>query len=73
MNYKLEEKLSDELFVLSHPQHGIKTWALCRLRKQAKCILSGVLINKGEHAFRPITNGYDRMNRISVLAMSHLK
>ena len=72
MEYKLEKKLAEDLFILSHPEHGTKMWSLCRLRKRHTCTLSRVVIEKGEKAFRPITNGYDRMNRISVLAMNNL-
>lgn len=39
-------------------------WTLCRLRKLKKCILCSKQIAPKSHGYRPITNGYDRMNRI---------
>lgn len=45
-------------------------WTKGRARKTARCHLSGMGIAKGDEVWRPLTNGNERMRRISALAMN---
>ena len=48
-------------------------WSLVKTRKYHKCMVTGDKIEKGEKAYRPVTNGYNRMDRISETGMQQLK
>lgn len=49
-------------------------WTQCRVRgTDKKCVLSGVIIKRGELAWSPVTHGSNRMDRISLDAMSKLR
>ncbi len=64
------ERLSEELY-------GIRglLWSRCKLRKWAECGVSGEDIEPGSLAYRPISNGNQRMRRVSIEAMEgdHIK
>jgi hypothetical protein len=47
-------------------------WTLCKLRKPATCFATGEQMMVGEEAYRPITNGSDRMKRMKP-HLSHMK
>lgn len=67
-DYKLIERISDELIRLSS-KYGDQIFALVKIRKARKCVETGIEIAKGNYAYRPITNGYNRMHRISIVGM----
>jgi hypothetical protein len=41
-------------------------WVASRLKKPAKCWISGQILPKGEIAWRPLTNNNSRMRRIAL-------
>lgn len=44
-------------------------WTLCKLRKPATCAATGRAMQIGDEAYRPITNGADRMKRIKPMSI----
>ncbi len=68
-DYKVEKILSEETVVLSS-KYGTQIWDLVKLRKNKICEQTKIELPKGSKAFRPITNGYNRMDRISKVAMT---
>ncbi len=64
-NYSLIEIINENLVGLYHPKHGRQAWCEVFLRKPATCVVTGVSLKPKEIAFRPVTNGYNRMERIS--------
>jgi hypothetical protein len=40
-------------------------WTKVKLRKERKCAVTGAMIQKGSVAWSPVTNGNNRMDRIS--------
>ena len=72
MNYRLEKVINEGLVLLFHTAYGRQMWHTCTVRKRWECNVSGKYINSGEKAWRPITNGYNRMHRISNLGMARL-
>ncbi|GAI53761.1 unnamed protein product [marine sediment metagenome] len=58
-------KLGEELYGLEHIRWGKQLWAMCKVRKDHVCVITGKPIKKGEDAYRPITNGGNRYERIS--------
>lgn len=48
---------------------GGDLWVSGKARKDHTCCISGVLISKGQVAFRPLTNGGNRMVRVHPDAM----
>ena len=68
-NYYLsysKQKLGDELFGLKHIRWGKQLWSTAKVRKEHRCVITGKIICKGDIAYRPITNGGNRYERISV-------
>ena len=61
-----------DLAKTTHPEYGNQLWSKCTVRKSWTCVVSKELIKKGYVAFRPITNGYNRMHRISLTGMAIL-
>lgn len=53
------KRLSDGLVI-----YADKLWTLGKSRKAGECWKTGEPFAKGDLVYRPITNGYDRMNRI---------
>lgn len=47
-------------------------WAWCTIRKPVRCEVTATTIPKGARAWRPITNGRNRMHRISEEGMRRL-
>ena len=66
--YKYEVIFSpaDGLMLITHPKHGRQLWARCKMRghKNSRCAICGAVV--GFEAFRPVTNGYNRMERICI-------
>jgi RNase P subunit RPR2 len=48
-------------------------WSICTMRKLHHCDKCKVALVVGERAWRPITNGNDRMNRLCVSCVDCLK
>ncbi len=57
--------LSEGMVALEHIRWGRQLWSICKIRKERKCVMTGKLIKKGEHAYRPITNKGNRYERIA--------
>lgn len=72
-SFKLKKKISDECFLLESGVYGTQMWQKCRVRKSHKCSRLDKEIEKGSLAFRPFTNGYNRMCRISLIGMEIIK
>lgn len=62
-----------QLYLLSNPRYKDDIWALTNtpVRKSKVCEVTGLSV-KGVRAFSPITNGNNRMHRISVAGMNIL-
>lgn len=58
--------------VLDHPEYGRDIWPRCKVRKTWECQVSQSKINSGDTAYRPMTNGNNRMHRISKTGMAWL-
>lgn len=59
------KKLGDGLYGLEHIRWGRQLWTICKVRKGHVCVITGKPIKKGEQAYRPITNGGNRYERIA--------
>jgi hypothetical protein len=54
-------------------EYGKQLWSTGKCRKDFVCQITGKNIPKGSVAYRPITNGYNRMHRISEDGMKKLE
>lgn len=61
--YKLVDILADGLVALSS-EYGKQLWCSCKTRKEHKCQECEQLFSIGSAMYRPITNGYNRMQRL---------
>lgn len=54
---------------------GIKRdlWTRQKLRKPSKCVVTDKAIEKGAFAWSPVTNGYNRMDRMSDAGMERME
>jgi len=52
---------------------GDLMWTLCCLRKSKRCFLCDSDLAPKMQAYRPITNGYDRMQRICLTCAERKK
>lgn len=59
------KRISEGLYGLEHIRWGRQLWCLCKVRKDHKCVITGEHIKRGEQAYRPITNGGNRYERIA--------
>ena len=64
LSYSLK-KLGEELYGLEHIRFGRQLWSTCKVRKEHVCVITGKPIKKGQQAYRPITNGGNRYERIA--------
>ena len=71
--YKFGTRLADDLCGLIHPRYGRQIWSKVKMKKVAKCIVTGKPLGPGSIAYRPITNGSNRMRRISEEGMKELE
>ena len=69
--YTVEKVLNPNLIVLMSI-YGSQMWNKVTLRKNTTCEQIGIPLPKGTRAYRPHTNGYNRMDRISEPAMETL-
>ncbi len=58
------KQLDEGFYGLKHIRWGRQLWTICKVRKDHKCVITGKPIKKGEQAYRPITNGGNRYERI---------
>ena len=68
-NYTLEQIL-DKNIVILNSEYGSQMWSRITLRKDTICEETKLALSKGMKAFRPNTNGYNRMHRISEIGMN---
>ena len=71
-DYKLEQIWQEDTVILTSSEYGRQIWCKCILRKNNICELTNIKLIKGNKAYRPITNGYNRMHRISEIAMKSI-
>ncbi len=57
--------LSDGLFGMEHIRFGRQLWARVKMKKAHRCIITETIIQKGDEAYRPLTNAGNRYERIS--------
>lgn len=70
--YTFVKILNKGLVGLSHPIFGNQLWHEVKLRKPKNCIITGANLKAGDMAFSPITNGNNRMHRISRVGIDRL-
>jgi len=64
IGYNLITIPGEGLALLSSEKHGRQLWAQCKTRKTHKCHECDTTYPVGTEMYRPITNGYNRMQRI---------
>lgn len=62
---RTKKVFAEGLCSIEHSRYGRQPWALVKVRKQHKCVITGEIIPKGAEAYRPITNAGNRYERIS--------
>ena len=67
--YEFVKRLDDNIVVMSSEQYGEQLWSKCKTRKSFTCKEYNIKLPAGTMAYRPQTNGYNRMERISEHAM----
>lgn len=65
VEYIFIKYLSNDLVILAHDRYGNQIWGKVKLRKSTNCAITEEPLSIGSLAYRPITNGYNRMQRIS--------
>lgn len=71
--YSYVKRFSPTMVGLSSARYGRQIWLAGKLRKPAKCYISGTELVSGTVAYRPQTNLSNRMERISVEAINELE
>jgi hypothetical protein len=74
MSYKLAKRLAEGVVVLDHPKYGRTMWVTgktrrSRTRRAPNCEICKTELASGMLAWRPLTNGYNRMHRICVVCL----
>lgn len=72
-HYRSAEKKADGLYLILHQLYGKQLWVSVQVRKQHKCEITDKAIEPKDRAYRPMTNGYNRMHRISQAGMELLE
>ena len=72
MSYTIHENCDAENLMRLRGRHGVQLWSTCKARKVTRCEVTADPIKRGDTVWRPITNGYNRMQRISAEGMRHL-
>lgn len=62
--YRVVDIPGDGLLVTSHPHYERQLWGLVKLRGKQGCPCAMCAHDVGTHAYRPITNKGNRMDRI---------
>jgi hypothetical protein len=70
--YTFAKRLSATLVGLSS-QYGEQLWAAITLRKNKDCFVCEIAMPRGGKAYRPITNGDNRMDRLCVSCVERLE
>jgi hypothetical protein len=70
--YRFAKRLSAALVGLSS-QYGVQLWSAITLRKSKACFVCEIVMPRGAPAYRPITNGDNRMDRLCVRCVEHLE
>jgi hypothetical protein len=71
-DYTFVKRMNDDLVGLSS-SHGQQLFTRARVRKHRACALCKRKILPGSLAYRPITNGYNRMHRLCVPCVQDLE
>lgn len=68
--YTFVELINNRMVRLRHEaerrNQGVQIWTLCQLRKSNNCSQCGDTLHKNDNAYRPTTNGSNRMERICI-------
>jgi len=64
--YTLVSIPGDGLALLSSARYGQQLWVQCKTRKAHQCRECGLICSAGTVMYRPLTNGYNRMERVCV-------
>ncbi len=70
--YEFVTRLDKNLVIMTSDKYGEQMWAKCKARKKFTCVQYGIEFASGSLAYRPQTNGYNRMERMSVQAMEKI-
>jgi len=62
--YQLRKVFNEGFVGMWSPLYGKQFWTKCKLRKDPWCAMCETKLKKGDIAFRPQTNGGNRMVRI---------
>ena len=62
--YRCVGTLGDNILRLESDRYGLQLWPRAKLRKAKGCSVCRKTIQPKQDAFLPITNGYNRMERI---------
>lgn len=73
MRYNQAEFKNPDMLIIAHRIHGQQIWSKCKVRKSHICRVTQKRIEKGEQAFRPVTNKSNRMHRISLAGANKIK
>ncbi len=63
-SYHIDMASTDGVALLTHPRFGRQVWVRSKLRKSCQCAVTGRPLHAGDSAYRPLTNQYNRMQRI---------
>ena len=72
MEYKLTGALNEGVVRLESHQYGTQLWTRGRARKDCRCAGCSKNIAKKSDRFAPITNGYNRMERLCIRCVERL-
>ena len=64
ISYSLITIPGDGLALLFSGEYGRQLWVQCKMRKTHKCYECDATYPVGTGMYRPMTNGYNRMQRI---------
>lgn len=67
--YNFVTRLDVNIVILNSDEYGEQIWVKCKTRKKFRCRQYDIEFEAGSVAYRPQTNGYNRMDRISEQAM----
>ena len=70
--YKFVSRLGEGIVGLSS-SYGDQMFVRSKIRKNNSCELCCASLKPGDQAYRPITNGYNRMHRLCVACVQELE
>jgi len=62
--YRIVAMLNDGALRATSEEFGTELFTRGAARKDHRCATCGDVISKGQAAWRPLTNGYNRMHRV---------